>query len=147
MCSKIGSYNNQVLRIDMSSIIDRRTKKTLALLVDDEKNAVDAMAEFLLSENYDVHTAHDGAAAVQVYMNNPADVLITDIKMPNGNGYDLINELRNHNGDLPVIICSGNIDYKELSSKGISTDNTIVLNKPISLSALSGALRSIMRKG
>ena len=56
---------------------------------------------------YEVLEACDGVEALAVYRENPADVVITDIMMPEKDGFELIRELKEICPDLKVIAISG----------------------------------------
>lgn len=68
------------------------TKKVLA--VDDSKTMRDMVAFTLKGAGYDVYEAEDGKAALSLLQANKVDAVITDLNMPNMNGFELIRNLR-----------------------------------------------------
>ena len=63
------------------------------LVADDERFIRDVVAEFLVLEGYDVHTATDGEAALAEIRRKPFDVVITDLKMPRMGGLELLGHI------------------------------------------------------
>ena len=64
------------------------------LLADDDVELSDLLKEYFESEGFDVHTAYDGAAALQRARQPGLDLMVLDIMMPKMNGMDVLKELR-----------------------------------------------------
>lgn len=64
------------------------------MAVDDSKTMRDMISHTLKSNGYDVLLAEDGKQALEMLGTKKADVVITDLNMPNMNGLDLIKSLR-----------------------------------------------------
>ncbi|MEW6777321.1 MAG: response regulator [Bdellovibrionota bacterium] len=79
------------------------------LLVDDDPSAREVLAESLARRGFKVHTASSAHAAADLFTKEPADLLITDVILSDGIGYDLVSELRRAGTakDLPVVFLSG----------------------------------------
>jgi signal transduction histidine kinase len=75
------------------------------LTVDDEPDTLDVMAELLSLRGAEVTTASSAAEALAVLQGFEPDVLVSDISMPERDGYDLIREVRTRRGpgDLPAV--------------------------------------------
>ncbi len=74
------------------------------LVVDDEAGMRDFLTLLLESQGYDVATAGDGGEALRLFDTQPADLVISDIKMPKMDGVALLGGLRQRDPSLPVII-------------------------------------------
>ena len=70
------------------------TAGRLVVLADDNRDAVDALADLLRSEGHAVHTAHDGVQALELASQLRPDVMVLDIGMPGLNGYEVAARLR-----------------------------------------------------
>lgn len=81
-----------------------RTEKPRILIVDDERDLREPMAKFLRSEGYSVSTAADGREALRQVRKERYEVVVTDIKMPNMNGLELLAVLRAEFPSINVII-------------------------------------------
>lgn len=68
-------------------------KKPRVLVVDDEPHIREVIADFLTMEGFDVRTAADGQLAEQELSRSPFDVVLTDLKMPNVAGLDLLRRI------------------------------------------------------
>lgn len=125
--------------------IHRRIHPLKVLLVDDEEGVLEASGEFLKKFFNTVDLAVDGVQALNTIHNNgPYDVLITDLQMPNMNGYQLINEIKDDYKDMFTVIMSGNID----DEKHISEICDVYLTKPTSFQSMIDMLKNVIeRKG
>jgi len=74
------------------------------LVVDDEKNYLVVLAALLSGEGYEVATAQSGAKALAMAAASEPDLVITDMRMPQMTGLDLIHKLKETAPDLPVIV-------------------------------------------
>src|ERR1051325_5866365 len=84
------------------------------LLVDDEMDIRQVIAEVLRRVGYQTEIAADGAAAWEALQANSYDLLITDNKMPRLSGVELVKKLRSARMALPVILASGTVPTEEL---------------------------------
>jgi EAL domain-containing protein (putative c-di-GMP-specific phosphodiesterase class I) len=77
------------------------------LVVDDEQLIREILADFLGMEGYSVRTAPDGATAASELRRARYDVVITDLKMPNLGGLDLLAEVRRTNPEALTLVMTG----------------------------------------
>ncbi len=80
------------------------------LVVDDEPNALSALALLLGEEGFVVETAADGLQALPKVRAFAPDILIVDVEMPGLNGLDLVRKVREDVAGLPVILMTGHGD-------------------------------------
>ena len=73
------------------------------LVVEDNKNMKKLMTTYLKRSNYETLEAEDGEEALEIMDNNHVDLIISDIMMPNMDGYELTKELRNANYTIPIL--------------------------------------------
>ncbi len=109
------------------------------LIVDDEADLTSLFKGFFESLGYRVSVAHDGAAALDMDTQDPADAVITDLTMPRMDGQELTAHLRQRRADLPVIMMSG---YG--GDEQIGDGQTVVLAKPVSLMQLRQQLDDLL---
>jgi DNA-binding NtrC family response regulator len=81
--------------------------KIKVLLVDDEKDFIESLAERLQLRNFDVATALSGDDAINLVRKNEFDVIILDVKMPGKSGIDTLKEIKNINQLTQVIMLTG----------------------------------------
>ncbi len=82
-------------------------EKYRILVVDDELLIRDLLYDFFSSQGWDIVVADGGQKAVQYLRNQQFDLVLTDLKMPDLDGLDLIGKIRSLYPDLPVIIMTG----------------------------------------
>ena len=82
------------------------------LVVDDDKNIVQVLRTRLLSENFEVDAAFSGVEALERCRGNHYDVMITDMKMPDMNGVELMKKIQASDKNIQTIILTayGTID-------------------------------------
>lgn len=80
------------------------------LLVDDEASVRDALAQTLDLADFAVETADSMAGALKAVRAAPPGMVITDVRMPGGDGFELLAALRREDDDLPVIMLTGHGD-------------------------------------
>jgi len=77
------------------------------LLVDDEPEVCRVMAQILEKEGFATVLAHDGKTALQKIRIDCPEVLITDVNMPDMDGWEVLRQAKALNPDLPVVIVTG----------------------------------------
>ena len=78
------------------------------ILVAEDDALVSALIERLLAEEgHQVHTARHGEEALRLALQGPVDLLVTDVRMPVMDGWELSRRLRERWPDLPVLFISG----------------------------------------
>ncbi|NBC49360.1 MAG: response regulator, partial [Gammaproteobacteria bacterium] len=112
------------------------------LLVEDDRRVRDALARLLKTGGLAVETADHGQDALQrlATMEEPVDLVLSDIAMPAMDGLDLYACLTEQYPDLPVILMTGQQTHWEppVSSRG---EPAMILRKPIELETLQAAIR------
>jgi len=80
------------------------------LIVDDDINLCKALSEELTEVGYDTHYLTSGAGVLDYIKGNRVDLLLLDLKMPDVNGFDLLQELENI--DIRIIVLTAYADVK-----------------------------------
>ncbi len=112
------------------------------LMVDDEVPFLEAVREGLseYAEEYDVLTAEDGLEAVRVLSQTRPDIVVTDLKMPRMDGFELVAYMTREHGDIPIIVLTGYGDSK-ISARLKKMGAFRYLEKPVEFSALADHIR------
>lgn len=82
------------------------------LLVDDEKDFVESLAERLQIRDYKVTTAFSGAEAIKLVEENDFDVIVLDVQMPGKTGIETLKEIKNIEQLSEVIMLTGHATVK-----------------------------------
>jgi CheY-like chemotaxis protein len=77
------------------------------LFVDDEERLTDMAKAILEAQGYEVHCAKDGFAGLVSLKESLPDLIISDLEMPNMNGFEFLSVVRQRFPHLPVIVISG----------------------------------------
>jgi len=85
------------------------------LVVDDDEHIRYLLEELLESEGFEVDSAVNGHAAVELCKKSNFDLIITDIMMPDMDGLELLMYFRKNNPDMKIIACSGGGRYTDFS--------------------------------
>ena len=113
------------------------------LVVDDEQQASNLLANTLRNRGHEVFTANNGAQALERFQVRPTDVVITDLQMPEMNGTILIDRLRQISPEVPIIVITGQVAAGENKADFEKQPRTFVLTKPIALPELMKALERV----
>ena len=114
------------------------------LLVDDDDGVRSSFTALLTKRGYDVDPKSSGMEAINSLKKTSYDILLTDLKMPNMSGLDLLKEARKIDSDLGVIIMTG---YGEIASYLEAMDLGAVeyLNKPVKTSDLEIIIKKLIQ--
>ena len=106
------------------------------LIVDDSADTRETLRMLLELEGYAVSVAGNGREALAVHGRTPADIVITDVYMPEQDGVETMHALRLRSPSVQVVVMSGSarIDVLEVVARelGVST----ILQKPVAPDAL-----------
>lgn len=82
-------------------------KQSNILVIDDEKVIIDGVVKTCSLENYSIDTALNVATAIEKISKNYYSIIICDIMMPDGDGFQILNELQTRNLDSALIMMTG----------------------------------------
>ena len=105
------------------------------LLVEDNKQLRDIMAELLESEFKNIFCAEDGVEALKVYNEQQVDLIITDLQMPKMDGLELISLIRSQNANIPIFLITA-LTNEDYSSYIENLKINAFMNKPVDIKAL-----------
>jgi CheY-like chemotaxis protein len=105
------------------------------LVVDDEVISALALERLLQRRGYRVTLAHDGLEAAEAHERDPADLVVTDLRMPRLGGRDLIARLRAQSPDLPIVVATGFMSLDD-EAEVRTEERLTVLHKPIDVAKL-----------
>ena len=105
------------------------------LLVEDEKMLAEILSDTLSDRNFDVHLAYDGIHALEAIKKEPFDVIVSDVMMPNLDGYSLAKKLRNEGFNTPILFLTA-LSATEDVVKGFETGGNDFLKKPFAIDEL-----------
>jgi signal transduction histidine kinase len=110
------------------------------LLVDDEAGIRKVLGIALADSGYEVTTAENGEAALRLFRELKPPIVLTDIKMPDMDGIELLQHIKAESPDTEVIMFTGHGDM-DLAIKSLKYDATDFVTKPINDDVLEIALK------
>jgi FixJ family two-component response regulator len=115
------------------------------LLVDDEQDIRDVLALALQDMGYRTVEAENATQAFDVFLQESPQIVVTDIKMPGGDGIELLKKIKQENPETEVIMITGHGDMN-LAIRSLKHKATDFITKPINVDALEIALRRACEK-
>ena len=115
------------------------------LVVDDYADMCELLKLYLEREGYSVDVATDGVEGLRAIEAERPDLLITDLRMPNGDGIELIERIRAKAGliELPIMVLTANGNGRSHKARGAGAN--VVLRKPIDLDSLTDVVRELLK--
>ena len=113
------------------------------LLVDDEKQFVDTLAERLAMRGFEARVAYDGPEALKA-VELPTDGIVLDLRMPGMDGFEVLRNVKKSNPQVQVIILTGHGgDAEEQTAYRMGAYN--FLRKPMDIEELLSSIRMAYR--
>lgn len=113
------------------------------LVVDDEPLAAGQVSKFLESAQVRTTTAGSGRAALACHAEDPADMIVTDLRMPDGDGIELIRTIRAQDIEIPIIVVTGQV-LREAEAEALDAGATALLRKPLDLAELAKTVKQLL---
>ena len=115
------------------------------LLVDDEEDIRLVLSMALEDMGYDVLAAENGKEGLRLFKEFHPPIVITDIKMPDIDGVDLLRKIKEDDPEAEVIMITGHGDM-EVAIQSFQSEATDFITKPINVEDLESALTKVHQK-
>ena len=113
---------------------------TKVLIVDDEKDFLDIMAERMDARGMEVSTATSAEDALKMVLKEPYDAVIMDLMMPEMDGFKALKLFKETRPDLPIILLTANVP-EEKCIEAIELGAMDVIEKPADLNLLTQKIK------
>src|SRR5688500_12681014 len=125
-------------------LLEQRVMKQRILLIEDEVGLVMTLSDRLTSEGYLVEAAHDKETGTLRGASEPFDLIILDVMLPGGSGFDVCRDLRQRGVRTPIIMLTarGEITDKVVGLK-IGADDYVT--KPFEMAELLARVEAQLR--
>ena len=117
--------------------------KKRILVVDDEPSTLGLLRAILKHEKFEVLEARSGEEALEILENQTVDLVISDLRMPGMSGVELLDELREWDGEMPVIFISGWGKEKDWL-EAVRAKASALIEKPFRKEVLLKAVRTAL---
>ena len=115
------------------------------LVVEDERDLNRIITKHLKKNNYSVDSCFDGQEALDFISYSEYDLIITDIMMPNVDGYEFIDKLRANKNNTPVIMLTAKYTLED-KIVGLDSGADDYIVKPFEFDELLARIRVLMRR-
>ena len=139
--------HNSKSKLQVSTVKDQVSNNVQRiLLIDDDVQILDMLRQTLEREGYEVVDAPNGKEGIRLYREDPADLIITDIIMPEKEGIETIMELKRDFPDVKIIAISGGgrNDPEEYLHMAKKLGAKRIFAKPVEREKLLGAIRELI---
>ncbi|MBI3798008.1 MAG: heavy metal response regulator transcription factor [Deltaproteobacteria bacterium] len=116
------------------------------LLVEDEKKVASFIQRGLEAEHYTIDVAYDGETGLTQVFDGDYDLLILDVMLPKRDGLSVLQEVRRHKLNLPVLLLTAR-DTVADKVAGLDRGADDYLTKPFAFEELLARVRALLRRG
>jgi two-component system, OmpR family, phosphate regulon response regulator PhoB len=120
-------------------------KQHCILIVDDDKDFREMIAEYLQDEGFCTLQARNGEIALENIEREKPDLIILDIHLPTGNGLDICRRLKSRTStrDIPIIIVTGRASIQNMRSSYLAGAKRYLV-KPLEMGELGECVHNIL---
>jgi len=121
------------------------TASARLLVVDDEATILELLSGSLRLAGFEVATAASGAAAVRAAASSRPDLVLLDVMMPDGDGFEALRRIRAGGCEVPVIFLTARDEVAD-RVRGFAEGADDYVTKPFSLEELLGRIRAVLKR-
>jgi len=115
------------------------------LVIDDDEKITALLRRSLQFEGYQVSTAEDGEKGLALALEFKPDLVILDLMLPNLDGYQVCERLRNTYQSIPILMLTAKDEVKD-KVKGLTMGADDYLVKPFALEELLARIKALLRR-
>ncbi|MBC7873939.1 MAG: response regulator transcription factor [Ferruginibacter sp.] len=119
-------------------------QKTKVLYVEDELFLGKIVRESLESRGFEVVMEGDGAKVLDLFKKTKPDICVLDIMLPNKDGFEIADEIRNLDEDVPIIFLTAKTQTEDVV-KGFSMGGNDYIRKPFSMEELIVRIQNLLK--
>jgi two-component system, OmpR family, response regulator len=129
----------------MSSTAGDGSAEAKLLVVEDEEMILELLSGSLRFAGFDVVTAVSGAEALRAVRASRPDLVLLDVMLPDGDGFEVVRRLRSSGPDVPVIFVTARDEVHERVA-GLALGADDYVTKPFSLDEVLERIRAVLRR-
>jgi len=115
------------------------------LVVDDEENIRDLLAETLRLVGFSTVTARGGVDAIQLVRNQDFDLILLDVNMPIMDGFETLRKIRAIKRDIPIIMITARADKPDVVT-GLREGADDYITKPFNMEEVVMRINAVLRR-
>ncbi|MBT6136097.1 MAG: response regulator [Rhodospirillaceae bacterium] len=112
------------------------------LIIDDDKDVCESLAEALELFDHDCEVAYSGEAGIALAKSNRYDAAVVDFGLPGLSGVETIRALRVEHQDLHCILVTGYLS-EQIEEQGTQSGASAIISKPFKLATLQDAIQAV----
>jgi DNA-binding response OmpR family regulator len=118
--------------------------KTKVFYVEDELFLARIVKESLESREFEVIMEHDGGKAIDVFKRSQPDICVLDVMLPNKDGFEIADEIREINENIPLIFLTAKTQTEDVI-RGFTLGGNDYIRKPFSMEELIVRILNLLR--
>jgi CheY-like chemotaxis protein len=141
----VAQYPEELNQDNFLNEQDKTENRFKILVVDDDENVREVLADLLLLEGHEVLLAEDGEKALLIFEQKKPDLIITDLGMPGISGWEVSRKVKSMQPSIKVIVISGwgaTLEKDQLERNFVDQ----VLPKPFHLEQVKDTIAEVMSK-
>jgi DNA-binding response OmpR family regulator len=126
--------------------LNQQEPKKRILIIDDDQDLTSSLMEIMLEEGYEVDIANNGREGIRKQSQNPYNLIITDIIMPEEDGLEVIMWVKKTDPNTKLIAISGGgyFDSREYLIMAKELGASVILCKPFEISTLVASVKKLL---
>ena len=124
---------------------EKRKRDQHILIVEDDPVLLRGLTDNFCDEGYQVSTATDGQAAIEMLLTQPPDLVLLDVMIPKVNGYDVCRRIRSENMTLPILMLTAKGQEQEIV-RGLELGADDYVTKPFGIHELLARVSRLLRR-
>jgi two-component system, OmpR family, response regulator len=128
-----------------SEVVNSVAAPARLLVVDDEATILELLSGSLRLAGFEVVTAASGAEAVRAAVSGRPDLVLLDVMMPDGDGFEALRRMRSGGAEVPVIFVTARDEVSD-RVRGFAVGGDDYVTKPFSLEELLGRIRAVLKR-
>ena len=125
--------------------VEAETTSARLLVVDDEATILELLSGSLRLAGFEVVTAASGTEAVRAAESSQPDLVLLDVMLPDGDGFEALSRIRSGGNEVPVIFLTARDEVPD-RVKGFATGGDDYVTKPFNLEELLGRIRAVLKR-
>lgn len=113
------------------------------LIVDDEASLRQLLGKVMKREGYEVFTGRDGAEGMEIFQNNPVDLIISDIKMPNMDGIEFLHSVKKADPSVAFVLITA-FATTETAIDALKSGAQDYVTKPFDIDEILSVVNKLM---
>lgn len=120
-------------------------EKQNILLVEDDSNLGFVVKDNLIKDGYNVDLCVDGIQALQRFLNQPYDLCVLDVMLPEKDGFTLAKDIRKYNAEIPIIFLTAK-SMLEDKVEGFNIGGDDYMTKPFEYPELAARISALLKR-